>query len=42
MGYRLRNVLKAKPQKKITATDAIFDHLKKKTMPARQRNGSNA
>jgi hypothetical protein len=42
MGYRLRKVLKAKPQKKMKATDAIFDKLKKKTAPARQRNGSNA
>jgi len=30
MGYRLRKVLKAKPQKKIKATDAIFDNLKKR------------
>lgn len=29
MGYRLRKVLKAKPQKKITETDAIFDNIKK-------------
>ena len=29
MGYRLRKVLKAKPQKKIKATDAIFDNIKK-------------
>ena len=32
MGYRLRTVLKAKPQKKIKATDAIFDTIKKKTV----------
>lgn len=32
MGYRLRKVLKAKPQKKIKATDAIFDNIKKKTV----------
>ena len=31
-GYRLRKVLKAKPQKKIKATDAIFDNIKKKTV----------
>ena len=31
LGYRLRKVLKAKPQKKIKATDAIFDNIKKKT-----------
>lgn len=30
MGYRLRKVLKAKPQKKIKATDAIFDNRKKR------------
>jgi hypothetical protein len=41
MGYRLRKVLKAKPQKKLKATDAIFDNLKKKTAPARRRNRSN-
>jgi|SRR2546423_462591 len=31
MGFRLRKVLKAKPQKKIKETDAIFDNIKKKT-----------
>ena len=30
MGFRLRKVLKAKPQKKIKETDAIFDNIKKK------------
>ena len=30
MGYRLRRVVKAKPQKKIKETDAIFDNVKKK------------
>ena len=30
MGYRLRKVIKAKPQKKIKETDAIFDHIKKR------------
>jgi hypothetical protein len=30
MGYRLRKVVKAKPQKKIKETDAIFDNIKKK------------
>jgi hypothetical protein len=29
MGYRLRKVLKAKPQKKIPETDAIFANIKK-------------
>lgn len=42
LGYRLRKVLKAKPQKTIRATDAIFDNIKKKTASARQRNRSNA
>ena len=30
MGYRLRKVLKAKPQKKIPETEAIFANLKKR------------
>lgn len=30
MGFRLRKVVKAKPQKKITETDAIFDNIKKR------------
>ena len=30
LGYRLRPVVKAKPQKKLKATDAIFDNIKKK------------
>jgi DNA polymerase II large subunit len=30
MGYRLRKVVKAKPQKKSKDTDAIFDNIKKK------------
>ena len=30
MGFRLRKVVKAKPQKKIKETDAIFDHIKKR------------
>jgi Rhodopirellula transposase DDE domain len=33
MGFRLRKVLKAKPPKKMAETDAIFDHIEKKTMP---------
>jgi hypothetical protein len=32
MGFRLRKVVKAKPQKKIPETDAIFDNIKKKTL----------
>jgi hypothetical protein len=31
MGFRLRKVVKAKPQKRIKETDAIFDNIKKKT-----------
>jgi hypothetical protein len=31
LGDRLRKVVKAKPQKKIKETEAIFDHIKKKT-----------
>ena len=30
-GYRLRNVVKAKPLKKLPQTDAIFENIKKKT-----------
>src|SRR5215468_7331015 len=30
LGFRLRKVVKAKPQKKIPETDAIFDNVKKK------------
>jgi DDE family transposase len=30
MGFRLRKVLKAKPQKKIKETDAIFNNIKKR------------
>jgi len=30
LGYRLRKVVKAKPQKKMKETDAIFDNIKKK------------
>jgi hypothetical protein len=41
MGYRLRKVVKAKPQKKIPETDAIFANLKKKTTPARKLSASS-
>lgn len=34
MGYRLRKVLKAKPQKKLKETDAIFENVQKKTIRA--------
>ena len=41
MGFRLRKVVKAKPQKKIAETDAIFDNIEKKTK-RRPRTRSNA
>ena len=41
LGFRLRKVIKAKPQKKITETDAIFDNIEKKTNKQRHRRGSN-
>jgi hypothetical protein len=37
MGFRLRKVVKAKPQKKIAETDAIFAHIEKKTRKPRPR-----
>src|SRR5919197_3681347 len=41
MGFRLRKVVKAKPQKKIAETNAIFAHSEKKTTKRRQRRASN-
>jgi hypothetical protein len=41
LGFRLRKVVKAKPQKKIAETDAIFDNIEKKTK-RRPRTPSNA
>ena len=41
MGFRLRKVVKAKPQKKLAETDAIFANIEKKTMQRRQRRASN-
>ena len=41
-GFRLRKVVKAKPQKKIPETDAIFDNIKKKMPKPRYRSMSNA
>src|ERR687896_923033 len=39
LGYRLRNVIKARPQKKIPETDAIFANLKKRPgKPGRPRS----
>src|SRR5262249_42209769 len=35
MGFRLRKVVKAKPQKKIAETDAIFANIEKKTREQR-------
>ena len=42
MGFRLRKVVKATPQKKIKETDAIFDHMKKKMTKPWQQAMSNA
>jgi hypothetical protein len=42
LGFRLRKVLKAKPQKKIAETDAIFENIEKKTRKWRHRPQSNA
>jgi hypothetical protein len=42
MGFRLRKVVKAKPQKKIKETDAIFDNIKKKMTNPCHQAASNA
>jgi hypothetical protein len=42
LGFRLRKVVKAKPQKKIAETDAIFANIEKKTPQRSQRTTSNA
>ena len=42
MGFRLRKVVKAKPQKKIAETDAIFANIEKKITKRCQRTTSNA
>src|SRR5499427_10440608 len=42
MGFRLRKVVKAKPQKTIKETDAIFANIKKRMPMLRQREGANA
>jgi len=42
LGFRLRKVVKAKPQKKIPETDAIFDNVKKKRRKPSHRELSNA
>src|SRR5215510_7114947 len=41
LGFRLRRVVKAKPQKKIKETDAIFDNIKKKTRKPSHQDASN-
>jgi len=42
LGFRLRKVVKAKPQKKIKETEAIFDNIKKKTPRRRPQVTSHA
>ena len=42
LGFRLRKVVKAKPQKKVKETDAIFDNIKKKTSKRLPQRASNA
>jgi hypothetical protein len=42
MGFRLRKVMKAKPQKKLAQTDAIFANMEKKTKKRQQQMISNA
>ena len=39
LGFRLRNVVKSKPLKKIPETDAIFDNVKKKRASGVSRGG---
>ena len=41
LGFRLRQVVKATPQKKIAETDAIFANIEKKTKRPRPRQASN-
>ena len=41
LGFRLRKVVKAKPQKKRKETDAIFDNIKKKTCKRSPQDASN-
>jgi hypothetical protein len=42
LGFRLRKVVKAKPQKKIAETDAIFANIEKKIKRQPPRQVSNA
>ena len=39
MGYRLRKVVKAKPQRKVPETDAIFDNIQEKNAQAKSDGG---
>ena len=41
LGFRLRKVIKAKPQKKIVETDAIFHNIEKKTNKRRHHRESS-
>jgi DDE family transposase len=41
LGFQLRKVVKAKPQKKIAETDASFAHIEKKTRKPRPRPASH-
>jgi Rhodopirellula transposase DDE domain len=42
LGFRFRKVVKAKPQKKVKETDALFDTMKKQTSKRLPQRGSNA
>lgn len=42
LGFRLRKVVKAKPQKKLAETDAIFANIEKKTRKPLPRQAANA
>lgn len=42
LGFRLRKVVKAKPQKKVAETDAILANIEKKTKRQQPRPASNA
>jgi hypothetical protein len=42
MGFRLRKVVKAKPEKKLKETDAIFNNIQKKTNTPGRRAASHA
>jgi hypothetical protein len=41
MGFRLRTVVKAKPQKQMAETEAILAHMEKKTRKQRSRPASH-